>query len=78
MYNVRVQIKRLGPDASKESKDRMLRESVKFFRRKVDELGIITQWKENQYFESKSEKRRRKQKMAALIRRKDRPDKFDL
>jgi ribosomal protein S21 len=41
------------------------------FRKRVNDIGILTTWKEKQFFESKGEKRRRKRKEAALQRKKD-------
>jgi ribosomal protein S21 len=41
------------------------------FKRQVNESGILTRYKECQVFESKSQKRRRKDREADLLRRRE-------
>jgi ribosomal protein S21 len=41
------------------------------FKRLVDDSGILTEWKQKQYFESKSQKARRKKKQAKIERQKE-------
>lgn len=41
------------------------------FKRRVNEAGILTEYKQRQYHESKGEKKRRKQKESILRRKKE-------
>ena len=68
---IRVEARPLHPNASQEEKDRNFQILKSVFKRAVDNSGILTRYKQKQAYESKGEKRRRKQKEAALQRRKD-------
>ena len=61
---------KINPRASREDKERAadnaFRDMLKHFNRRVKNAEIIQEWKKHQYFESKSEKRRRKRKEVAL------------
>jgi len=67
---------KINPKASKEdrqrSADNAFRDMLKHFNRRVKNAEIIQEWKKHQYFESKSEKRRRKRKEVALKIHKER------
>ena len=61
---VRVEARRLGPNASKEERDRNFKVLKTIFNRAVDSAGILTRYKECQSYESKGEKRRRKRRFS--------------
>lgn len=68
---IRVVSRNLHPNASREEKERNFKILHATFKRQVNDSGIITLYKEKQYYESKSQKRRRKFKAAELQRKKD-------
>lgn len=68
---VRVELKRYNPHASPIEKDKAFKGMFSAFKRQCNELGILSQWKQKQFFESKGEKRRRKAKESAANRRKN-------
>jgi ribosomal protein S21 len=65
---IKVVARNLHPNASNEEKDRNFRVLHATFKKAVNDSGILTKFKEKQFFESKSEKRRRKSKEAALLK----------
>ena len=65
---IKVVARNLHQNASKEERDRNFRILHATFKKAVNDSGILTKFKEKQYFESKSEKRRRKSKEAALLK----------
>lgn len=67
---VRVELKECSPNASREEKERAFRTMFSIFKRRCNEAGIISQYKEKQYYESPGEKRRRKRKENKAERRK--------
>lgn len=69
---VRVELKDLPPNASHYDRERAFRTMLSIFKRQVNELGILSQWKEKQYYEKPGEKRKRKQKEAEIERQKER------
>ena len=71
VVRIRVEAKNLHFNASQEEKNRSFRILLATFRRQVNDSGILTRYKEKQFFESKGEKRRRKQKAAELQFRKE-------
>ena len=54
-----------------DDKDRAFKSMLAAFRKQVNEAGIISQYKRNQFYESPGEKRNRKRKEAELERQKD-------
>lgn len=68
---VRVELRDPGSNASYEEKDRAFRSMLAVFKRRVNESGIISLYKERQYYESPGEKRRRKRKENAVERQKE-------
>lgn len=68
---VRVELKNYNPHADRDEKDRAFRTMHAIFKRQVAEAGIISLWKQYQYYESPGEKRRRKLKEAASNRQKE-------
>lgn len=69
---VRVELKDLPNNASYYDRERAFRTMLSIFKRQVNELGILSQWKEKQYYESPSEKRKRKKKESEIERQKER------
>jgi small subunit ribosomal protein S21 len=69
---VRVELKDLPSNASYYDKERAFKTMLSIFKRQVNELGILSEWKERQYYESPSVKKKRKMKEAAIERQKDR------
>lgn len=68
---VRVEIKDLPPNASHYERERAFRTMLSSFKRQVNDLGILSEYKERQYYESPSEKRKRKKKEAEIERQKE-------
>lgn len=69
---VRVEIKDLPPNASYYEKEKAFKTMLSMFKRQVNELGIISEWKERQFYESPSEKRKRKKKESQIEMQKER------
>jgi ribosomal protein S21 len=59
---VRVQLREKTPARTKEEKDKAFRALFGAFKRQVNELGIVSEYKRREHFESPGEKRRRKRK----------------
>jgi ribosomal protein S21 len=68
---VRVELKDLPPNASYYERERAFRTMLSSFKRQVNELGILSEYKERQYYESPGEKRKRKKKEALIERQKE-------
>lgn len=68
---VRVEVKDLPPNASYYEKEKAFKTMLSLFKRQVNESGILSEWKERQYYESPSVKRKRKQKQAKIERQKE-------
>lgn len=68
---VRVELRDCSPNASREERDRAFRSMFSVFKRQVNEAGIISLWKEKQYYESPGERKRRKRKENAAEREKE-------
>lgn len=68
---VRVEMKDLPPNASLYERERAFRTMLSIFKRQVNDLGILAEYKERQYYESPGEKRKRKRKEAEIERRKE-------
>lgn len=65
---IKVVARNLHPNASYEEKERNFRMLHSTFKKAVNDSGILIKFKEKQFFESKSEKRRRKAKESALLK----------
>lgn len=68
---VRVELKDLPPNASSYDRERAFRTMLSIFKRQVNDIGILSEYKERQYYESPGEKRKRKRKEADIERRKE-------
>jgi small subunit ribosomal protein S21 len=68
---VRVEIKDLPANASYYEKEKAFKTMFSNFKRQVNELGILSEWKERQFYESPSVKRKRKKKEAEIERQKE-------
>ena len=68
---VRVELKDLPSNASYYDKERAFKTMLSIFKRQVNELGILSEWKERQYYESPSVKKKRKRKEAQIERHKE-------
>ena len=68
---IRVEVKNVGPDSSRNDKMKAVKGALVFLRRQVKEAGILTELKQRAHFESKSEKRRRKKKECVFMRQKE-------
>ena len=64
-------MKDLPPNASLYERERAFRTMLSIFKRQVNETGILSEYKERQYYESPGEKRKRKRKEAEAERRKE-------
>lgn len=67
----RVELKHNDYNLSQDEREKNFRYLFAFFKRKVNEQGIFSRWKECQYFESKGQKSRRKRKEAKIQRLKE-------
>lgn len=63
---IRVELKDLSPNPSYEERDRAFKNMLSVFKRQVNDSGILTEYKQRQYYESPGEKRKRKKKEAEL------------
>ncbi len=61
----------LPHNASVYERERAFRTMLSIFKRQVNEIGILAEYKERQYYESPGEKRKRKRKEAKIERRKE-------
>lgn len=68
---VRVEIKELPPNASYYEREKAFKTMFSIFKKQVNELGILSEYKERQYYESPSAKRKRKKKEAEIERQKE-------
>jgi small subunit ribosomal protein S21 len=68
---VKVELKDLPPNASYYERERAFKTMLSIFKRQVNESGILSEWKERQYYESPGVKKKRKRKEAAAERRKE-------
>lgn len=71
---VKVEARNFNLNASQEERDRVFRGMHAAFKDRVKAAGIISRYKEKQFFESNSEKRRRKEKAAELQRYKEKQE----
>lgn len=69
-------MKDLPPNASFYDRERAFKTMLSIFKRQVNEIGILSEYKERQYYESPSVKRKRKRKEADIERRKESKSKF--
>ena len=67
VVNCRVE-NRVRPNASKEEKEKAFKGMLAAFKRKVNESEILVRYKEKQFYESKSEKKRKKRKEIERLR----------
>jgi len=56
---------------SQDDKDKAFKTMHSIFKKRVTEAGILSEWKRRQFYESKSDKKRRKRKEAEINRHKD-------
>ena len=68
---VKVELRPLSRGASKADEDKAFKGMYAAFKRLVNETGILTEFNRKQYFETKSQKIRRKRKEAELARRRE-------
>ena len=53
---VRVDLKELSPNASYDERDRAFKIMFANFKKQVNEAGILSEYKQRQYYESPSER----------------------
>ncbi len=68
---VKVELRDMPHNASLYEREKAFRTMMAIFKRQVNEAGILSEYKERQYYESPGEKRKRKRKESALERRKE-------
>ena len=68
---IRVELKELPPNASYYEREKAFKTMFSIFKKQVNELGILSEYKERQYYESPSEKRKRKKKASQIERQKE-------
>ena len=69
--NVRVELRDCPPNASREERERAFRSMFAVFKRRCNELGILAECKQREYYESPGEKKRRKRKENEAERQKE-------
>lgn len=79
---VRVDLRDVSPNASKEERDAAFKRMKDTFKRAVADAGILHNLKKYEFYESTGEKKRRKRKEANLERLKNKlrenfPEKYD-
>jgi ribosomal protein S21 len=67
----RVELKNLPPNASQDMKERAFRGMFSAFKRRVNDLGILTEYNLKSTYESRGQKTRRKRKEADMRRLKE-------
>jgi ribosomal protein S21 len=68
---VRVDLRDMSSHASREEMDRAFKYMLTLFKRQVNEAGILSLYKEKQFYETPSQKKKRKRKEALLESRKE-------
>lgn len=68
---VKVELREMSHNASLYEREKAFRTMMAIFKRQVNEAGILSEYKERQYYESPGEKRKRKREVAARERRKE-------
>jgi ribosomal protein S21 len=68
---IKVELRDMPHNASLYEREKAFRTMMAIFKRQVNEAGILSEYKERQYYESPGEKRKRKRKEADLERRKE-------
>ena len=68
---VRIELRDLPPNASMYDREKAFRTMLSIFKRQVNDIGILSEYKERQNYESPGEKRKRKRKEADRERRKE-------
>lgn len=68
---VKVELRESSSNASLYEREKAFRTMMTIFKRQVNEAGILSEYKERQYYESPGEKRKRKRKESAQERRKE-------
>lgn len=63
---VRVELKDLPPNPSRDERDRAFKNMLAIFKKQVNDAKILPEYKQRQYYESPSEKRKRKKKEAEV------------
>lgn len=63
---VRVELRDLSSHPSREDRERAFRSMFAAFKKQVNECGILSECKARQYYESPSEKKKRKKKEIEL------------
>jgi len=68
---IRVESKDVSYNASLYEREKAFKTMMAIFKRQVNEAGILTEYKERQYYESPGEKRKRKRKESEIERKKE-------
>lgn len=63
---VRIELRDLPPTASREDREMAFRKMHTAFKKAVTEAGVLHQYKQHEYYESPSEKKRRKKRESDL------------
>jgi len=68
---IKVKLDETSPCVTKAERDNAFKKMHSAFKTQVNKSGILVEWKQRQYFESKSQKKRRKRKQAEIQKRKE-------
>lgn len=66
VVRVRVSLRDLPPTASREDREMAFRKMHTAFKKAVTEAGVLHQYKQHEYYESPSEKKRRQKRESDL------------
>ena len=69
--NVRVEAKRLPPNASRQERDVNLQRLLRIFKRMCNEAGVMHSLKEHEFFQRKCDIRRRKDSLRKMAARQE-------
>lgn len=68
MRNVRVELRDLHPNCSREERDNAFRRMFATFKKAVTDAGVLHDYKEHEFYESELQKKRKKKREAELQR----------
>lgn len=68
MRNVRVELRDLHPNCSREERENAFRRMHATFKKAVTDAGVLHDYKEHEFYESESRKKRKKKREAELQR----------
>lgn len=68
MRNVRVELRDMHPNCSRDERETAFRRMFATFKKAVTDAGVLHDYKEHEFYESESKKKRKKKRDAELQR----------